>query len=32
MSRSSSYVRFIVLLAILAIAAMVLGGDPWGPW
>ena len=32
MSRSSQYVRFLVLLAILAVAAVALGNEPWGPW
>jgi len=32
MSRSSYYVRFVLVLAILATMAVVLGGDPWGPW
>jgi len=32
MSRYSYYVRFTLVLAILATAAVVLGGDPWGPW
>ena len=32
MSRSSVYVRLVVLLAILAVAAVVGGSEPWGPW
>lgn len=28
---SALYVRLVVLLAILAAAAIVLGNDPWGP-
>jgi len=31
-SRFAFYLRFAVLLAVLATAAVVLGGDPWGPW
>jgi hypothetical protein len=31
-SRNSQYIRFAVLLAILAVAAIVGGADPWGPW
>jgi len=30
-SRYSHYVRFLVLLAILATAAVLVGADPWGP-
>lgn len=30
-SRFTFSVRFLVLLAILATAAILLGGDPWGP-
>jgi hypothetical protein len=32
MSRYSFYLRFTVLVAILATAAVLLGNDPWGPW
>jgi hypothetical protein len=32
MARYSQYVRFFVLLAILAVAAIALGNEPWGPW
>ncbi len=32
MSRHMFYVRFTVLVAILAAAAVFLGNDPWGPW
>jgi len=31
-SRYSHYIRFVVLLAILATAAVALGNEPWGPW
>ena len=31
MSRSSYYIRFVLVLAILAAAAALLGADPWGP-
>jgi hypothetical protein len=30
-SRSTFSVRFLLILAILATAAILLGGDPWGP-
>jgi hypothetical protein len=30
-SRSSFYIRFLLVLAILGTAAVLLGGDPWGP-
>jgi hypothetical protein len=30
-SRHSFYVRFVLVIALLAIAAIMLGGDPWGP-
>jgi len=30
-SRYSFSVRFLVLLALLVAAAMLLGADPWGP-
>jgi hypothetical protein len=30
-SRSSFSVRFLVLLALLVAAAMLIGADPWGP-
>jgi hypothetical protein len=32
MSRYALYVRFVAILAVLATAAVLLGGDPWGPW
>jgi hypothetical protein len=31
-SRYSFYIRFTMLLAILAVAAVALGTEPWGPW
>jgi hypothetical protein len=30
-SRYSYYVRFFLVLAILATAAVLVGADPWGP-
>ena len=32
MSRIAFYLRFALLLAVLACAAVVFGADPWGPW
>jgi hypothetical protein len=32
MSRYTMYLRFTLLLALLAAAAIVLGNEPWGPW
>jgi hypothetical protein len=32
MTRNAYYVRFLVLLAILAAFAVFTGVDPWGPW
>ena len=32
MFKSAQYLRFALLLAILATAAVVLGSEPWGPW
>jgi hypothetical protein len=31
-SRYSFYIRFTMLLAILAVASVALGTEPWGPW
>jgi hypothetical protein len=31
MSRSSFYVRFVLLVVVLGTVAALLGGDPWGP-
>jgi hypothetical protein len=31
-SRNAYYVRFAVLVAILAAFAVFMGVDPWGPW
>jgi hypothetical protein len=31
MSRKTLYVRLVMLLAVLASLALVLGGEPWGP-
>jgi hypothetical protein len=31
-SRYTFYVRFALLVAVLATAAVLLGNDPWGPW
>ena len=28
----SQYARIALLLAILAVASVVLGSEPWGPW
>jgi hypothetical protein len=30
-SRHSFYVRFLLIVAVLAMAAIMLGADPWGP-
>jgi hypothetical protein len=30
-SRSSFSIRFLVLLALLVAAAVLVGADPWGP-
>jgi hypothetical protein len=32
MSGKSLYVRLTMLLLVVAAVAMVLGGDPWGPY
>jgi hypothetical protein len=32
MSSVRHYARFFVLLAILAVAAVAMGSEPWGPW
>lgn len=32
MSRYTFYVRFAVLVALLATVAVFAGNDPWGPW
>ena len=32
MSRYTFYVRFALLVAILATVAVLLGNEPWGPW
>lgn len=32
MSRNTQYLRLVLLLAVLAAAAVVLGNEPWGPW
>ena len=32
MIRFARYLRFALLLAALAAAAVVLGNEPWGPW
>ena len=32
MSRNTFYVRFALLVAVLAAASVFLGTDPWGPW
>ena len=29
---SRHYVRIALLLAILSVASVVLGSEPWGPW
>jgi hypothetical protein len=31
MSRKASYLRVLLLIAVLALAAMALGNEPWGP-
>jgi len=31
MLRATLYMRLLLILAILALAAVALGGDPWGP-
>jgi hypothetical protein len=31
-SRYTFYVRFALLVAVLATAAVLLGNEPWGPW
>jgi hypothetical protein len=31
-SRYAFYVRFTMLLALLAAASVLLGTEPWGPW
>jgi hypothetical protein len=31
MSRKTLYVRLVLLLAVFASLALVLGGEPWGP-
>jgi hypothetical protein len=31
-SRYTFYVRFALLVAVLAAAAVLLGNEPWGPW
>jgi hypothetical protein len=31
MSGKSLYVKFVLLMLVVAVLAMVLGGDPWGP-
>jgi len=31
-SRYTFYVRFAVLVALLATVAVFAGNDPWGPW
>ena len=32
MTRYAHYLRFVLVLAILATAAVIGGADPWGPW
>jgi hypothetical protein len=32
MSRTTSYLRFVLLIAVLAMFAVFMGIDPWGPW
>jgi hypothetical protein len=31
MWRYTLYTRFVLILAVLAMAAWILGADPWGP-
>jgi hypothetical protein len=31
-SRYTFYVRFALLVAVLAAASVLLGTEPWGPW
>jgi len=31
MLRPQLYLRLVLILAIVALAAVALGGDPWGP-
>jgi hypothetical protein len=31
-SRYTFYVRFALLVAVLATASVLLGTEPWGPW
>jgi len=31
MLRATLYMRLLLILAILALVAVALGGDPWGP-
>jgi hypothetical protein len=31
MSGKSLYVKFVLLMLVVAVLAMVLGGEPWGP-
>jgi hypothetical protein len=31
MSGKSLYAKFVLLMLVVAVLAMVLGGDPWGP-
>jgi hypothetical protein len=32
LSRNTFYVRFALLVALLAAVSVFLGTDPWGPW
>jgi hypothetical protein len=32
MLRSTPYLRFVVLMAVLAALSVMLGSEPWGPW
>ena len=32
MSRSTLCVRLVLLIAVAALVASILGGDPWGPY
>jgi hypothetical protein len=31
MSGKTLYAKFVLLMLVVAVLAMVLGGDPWGP-
>lgn len=32
MLRTTTYVRLVVLVTVLAALALMLGGEPWGPY